>query len=329
MQWAVLEWAGGPTDLAAASEAVAVAEALAQAWGSGRVLRLDWAWQLLAPDGVGDAAVDVPAGNPRLRLRLFSDWFRLTLGQGAQASPAGPRVAVVPRTTPAAREWICRTLSFYADAVGWCRLDAHPMPAQTLAEAYPAFLAGGAGPWEEAWWPPVARPFDPQAPEAGLWARTQKVTPDGIFVYLSAALGSDRLAAQVYRLKPHGRGNRRHSHSDVDECYAILAGSGVLDMGWRTVPVSQGDIVAKPAGGGLAFAFVAGPEGMTVLDVEGWRSFSQSDVVVYPDHAERYLRGPGLEVGVPEAALFPAREILAAYDQRYRRKPDGSRSPAP
>jgi hypothetical protein len=78
----------------------------------------------------------------------------------------------------------------------------------------------------------------------------------------------------------------------------------------------------------LGLEFIAGPHGLTVWDIEGWRSFDQTDVVFYPDHREWYLRGPGLEYGCPEGALFPAPELLAQYEARYVRQADKTIRPA-
>lgn len=328
MQIALLEAATLIGEQGVDLPSVQVAAELARQLGTGPAIRFDLAWVLLAPDGLGAEQADVPTGNPRTRMRLLMDWARQALGLRATAVQPSVAVVLVPPLAPAAAEWVRRTVSFYADIVGMGRL--HPRETKTpevcaeeLVEEWGRFTSGQPSWWKEGWWPPVARPWE-EEPSA-LLQRTVKNTRDGIFVFLGAILGSDRLAMQTYRLSPRGRGNRRHVHSDVDECYVVWQGSGELRLGSRSVPLAAGDLVAKPAGSGLALEFVAGPEGMTVLDIEAWRSFHQTDVVAYPDHQERYLRGPGLEVACPESCLLPATELLAHYEERYIRQVDGSR----
>jgi len=310
--------------------AVTLAEHLAAAVGARAPIRFDLAWALLQPDALSSEGADIPSGNPRTRMRLLLDWSRQALGQAATVSRFPCAVGLLPRLAPAAAQWVRQIVSFYADTVGICRLDHDDLhdpeeAAERLAADWKAYREGSSSRWTDAWTAPIARPW--AADPGPLLRKTKKTTPSGTFVYLGALLGSDRLAVQTYRLGPGGRGNRRHGHSDVDECYLVLEGGGKLDLGTRFVPLAAGDVVAKPAGSRLAFAFVAGPEGMTILDVEGWRDFHQTDVVTYPDHREWYLRGPALEVAVAEDALLPADEVLAHYDDVYVRRLDGRRDP--
>ncbi len=69
--------------------------------------------------------------------------------------------------------------------------------------------------------------------------------------------------------------------------------------------------------------FIAGPEGLNVVDIESWRHFNQTDIVRYPDHQETYLRGPGLELACADAALFPGSDITKSYRQNYIRTLNG------
>jgi uncharacterized cupin superfamily protein len=305
-----------------------VSERLSELLGAGPVLRYDLAWVVMAPEMVRPHEVDLPPGNPRTRLRLLADWSRQALSLRATERPDGCLVVLCPPLTPAAAEWVERMLSFYADTVGMVRLNTqsaadHADYPAFLHQAWQAFLAHADSPWKDAWRAPVARPW---AEDPGpVLQNAGKTTAGGRFVYLGAVLGSDRLALQTYRLRPHGRANRFHAHSDVDECYLVWEGNGTMRCGARTVPLEAGDVVAKPAGSRLAIEFVAGPEGMTIFDIEGWRDFQQTDVVLYPDHREWYLRGPGLEVVAPEAALLPAKEVMNHYEEDYRRSLHGNR----
>jgi uncharacterized cupin superfamily protein len=233
-------------------------------------------------------------------------------------------VAVVPRLSPAASEWLFGYLSLVAGRVGHLH-NAAPDEVEGAAAEWQAFLAGQPSRFEDRWEPPVIRPWESSA----LLERTAKRTASGEFRYLGARIASDRLAVQTYRLHPGGHGNRQHVHSDVDECFVVLAGAGLLRTADRLVPIAAGDVIVRPSGAGLASEFIAGPEGLTVLDIEAWRHCAQTDVVTYPDHRERYLRGPGLELACPEDALFDGTSLLLAYDARYVRHADGTVEPAP
>ncbi|MCY0877591.1 MAG: cupin [Firmicutes bacterium] len=291
--------------------------------GPAPVIRADLAWPLYLPASCTPEGVTMPRGNPRTTSRGLLDWLRLTLAGMVTAWPNHPFVVLMPRSTEAALELVRRQVSFYETVVGLYTLSPAEDPT-CLAEGWNQFVSDHTSPWQDGWMAPAVRPWSHPGP---LLTETAKATMGGDFIFLGAALGSDRLAVQTYRLRPGGRGNRRHGHSDVDECYLITDGDGIVRCGSRMFAVQPGTLVAKPAGSRLGLEFIAGPSGLTVWDIEGWRSFSQSDVVFYPDHRKWYLRGPGLEQGCPEPALFPAEELLKAYEQRYVRQADGTLQP--
>lgn len=318
MDVAVIE---APTALPDTGFAQAV-NRLADEMGAGRPLRFDLAWQLLLPSSLGGDAAEIPAGNPRTRMRAFLDWARETIAAAGTTLRDGTAVALAPRLSAAASEWLFGYLSLFAKRVGHLRC-AGPDDLGTAAAEWQAFRDSLPSRFRDGWTPPVIRPWEPSA----LLDRTGKTTAAGQFRYLGARIPSDRLAVQTYRLRPGGHGNRLHVHSDVDECFVVLSGAGFVRTADRLVPVAAGDVVLRPSGAGLASEFIAGPDGLTVLDIEAWRHFSQTDVVAYPDHRERYLRGPGLELACPEDALFSGEALMAAYDSRYVRHADGTTAP--
>lgn len=300
-----------------------VGEFSAAVGGQG-VIRVDWAWPLFFPDSWQGGVGDLPDGNPRTQWRLMADWIRLTLSRAVAGVHPSPVIAWVPPLTATAEEWLTRQFSFYTRRLGIWRLTGQEA-VETLLTEWSAFVQGSPSGWVDGWTPPVIRPWD--SGRHPMLFKSVKKTPTADFVYLGGMLGSDRLAVQTYRIKPGGVANRNHAHSDVDECYLVWEGSGTLRIGERTIPVVAGDVVAKPSGSRLALAFEGGPDGLVVFDVEGWRHFSQTDVVIYPDHGEWYLRGPGLETACAEESLFDGTDVMAHYSERYWRDRGNSRQP--
>ena len=73
----------------------------------------------------------------------------------------------------------------------------------------------------------------------------------------------DQAMVSVVRLAPNSVGSM---HDHPEEQWGFCAeGSGVRTQGGEEVPVSKGDFWRTP--GGVPHMIVAGPEGMTVLDV--------------------------------------------------------------
>ncbi len=98
------------------------------------------------------------------------------------------------------------------------------------------------------------------------------------------------------------RGAPPHCHSDEEEVFVILEGEATLEL-WPS-PVREargasyeehalraGHVVARPAGSGIAHAFRAGPDGVTML-VYGTRS--ANDMCWYPRSNKIFWRGLGV-----------------------------------
>jgi uncharacterized cupin superfamily protein len=299
----------------------ACAHDLANLLGIVPVLRFDLAWRVMCPETIDNEGADIPSGNPRTQMNLLHQWLRQTLQ--SQATSATNIIALIPALKPAAEEWIRINVSFYASTVVMHPVDNHSRGSM-LAEEWARFKEHKPTRWQDWWLPPLVRPWADK-PMAAL-QNAQKRTEGADFTYLTGLLGSDRLAIQTYHIQPYKQGNRFHSHSDVDECYFILKGQGTLRVGSRSIPIGEGDFIPKPGGSGSAMEFTAGREGLTVVDIESWRRFDQTDVVRYPDHRETYLRGPGLNVACADKALFEGSEITASYDKHYVRRADGTKS---
>jgi uncharacterized cupin superfamily protein len=119
---------------------------------------------------------------------------------------------------------------------------------------------------------------------------------------LAAAAGSKEAGLGWSRLEPGRIGSPPHCHSEEEEVFVILEGSGTLEL-WPS-PVAErrgverediqlrpGHVVARPPGTKVGHAFRAGAEGLTML-VYGTRR--PNDIAYYPRSRKIYWRGVGL-----------------------------------
>jgi len=106
--------------------------------------------------------------------------------------------------------------------------------------------------------------------------------------YLGAAAGSERLYVCVDTVPPGAYSAKYHSHSNQEEFFLILSGSGTLRMDGSECPVARGNFVAKPAGRGIAHQFYnSGSEPLVILDAG---TSEREDVVHYPDEGVRLVK---------------------------------------
>jgi uncharacterized cupin superfamily protein len=94
-----------------------------------------------------------------------------------------------------------------------------------------------------------------------------------------------------------------HCHSLEEELFVVLDGSGVLEL-WpggeqspEEHPLSPGDVIARPAGTGVAHSLRAGPEGLTYL---AYGTREPGDMCFYPQSGRVSLRGLGIALRSPE-----------------------------
>ena len=104
------------------------------------------------------------------------------------------------------------------------------------------------------------------------------------------------------QIAPGGRGSPPHCHSEEEEVFVILEGSATLEL-WPS-PMREtagavmeehtlrpGHLVARPPGSRVAHAFVAGPEGVTML-IYGTRK--PNDLAWFPRSRKVFFRGLGV-----------------------------------
>lgn len=233
-------------------------------------------------------------------------WERLgTIAGRMRPDGAGPVSFVVPPLSGAAREYVVRIASFWADEV---------------------FTAEATGATHNLWTAPVV---DLQAPAApgSLGERLSEFGEGAASRRLFPQLGYGRARMVLETVAPGHASARLHSHSHVDEYYLVLAGRATLRMGGHRVPVETGSLVGKPTGPDLTSQIVADRgEPVTILDMEIWPEAGHraKDLVHYPDFAEVFLRGAGWAATFGAEALRDTTDMGRHYDDGYRRGVDGT-----
>jgi uncharacterized cupin superfamily protein len=94
-----------------------------------------------------------------------------------------------------------------------------------------------------------------------------------------------------------------HCHSLEEELFVVLEGSGVVELWPRgdqspeEHALSAGDVIARPAGTGVAHSLRAGPQGLTYL---AYGTRESNDMCFYPQSGRVSLRGLGIALRSPE-----------------------------
>jgi len=144
-------------------------------------------------------------------------------------------------------------------------------------------------------------------------------------------LGPGRAFFRVEVVENGESAARFHSHSEVDEYYLILEGSGTLRFNDKDVAVNRGDLIGKPTGPDAASQLIADRgEALRILDIEVWhdRPYNSKDLVLTPDFNEIFMRGPGWGALVPADALLSSDDFRKYYDEGYKRTKDGGWVPS-
>jgi uncharacterized cupin superfamily protein len=105
---------------------------------------------------------------------------------------------------------------------------------------------------------------------------------------LGEAVGSRRSGVQRLVVEPGALSYPPHCHSAEEELFVILEGSGMLLLGDGERPVRAGSVIARPAGTGVAHAFRAGAQPLTLL---AYGTRDPNDICFYPRSGKVSLRG--------------------------------------
>lgn len=124
---------------------------------------------------------------------------------------------------------------------------------------------------------------------------------------LGAAAGSLKTGLSLYDVDPGKLMNAPHAHSEEEEIFVVLEGTGTLvrwphpraetepDAGFAAAReehvLRAGSTVASPPGSGRALSFEAGASGMRVL---AYGTRRPNDIVFYPRSGKISFRGVGV-----------------------------------
>jgi uncharacterized cupin superfamily protein len=160
-----------------------------------------------------------------------------------------------------------------------------------------AELGAGAHPWErEAAAGPLELP-DPDPDRPATVVNLDRVEPydfgrgdvGAARRDLGRAVGSQATGLKHATVRPGMLSSPPHCHSSEEEVFVVLDGSGTLLLGDEEHRMRAGSVVARPPGTGVAHAFRAGDDGLTVLC---YRTREPGDIRYYP--RSRTLAIPGL-----------------------------------
>jgi uncharacterized cupin superfamily protein len=113
---------------------------------------------------------------------------------------------------------------------------------------------------------------------------------DGVAVEIrdpARKLGSALCGFRLYRLAPGMQATRLHRHHLQEEMFLILAGSGTLRHGDRSVPVKAGDFILYPAGDPAPHTFVN--SGAEPMDYVATGNRVAYEVCEYPEEGTVYV----------------------------------------
>jgi uncharacterized cupin superfamily protein len=108
-------------------------------------------------------------------------------------------------------------------------------------------------------------------------------------VRVGDAIGTERFYVNVDYVKPGAFSTKYHAHDLQEEFFMIMAGTGILRFDGQEMRVSPGDVVAKPAGKGLAHQFIN--DGGDILQIMDIGTRVTGDTIVYPDEGTVYVKG--------------------------------------
>lgn len=108
---------------------------------------------------------------------------------------------------------------------------------------------------------------------------------------LTDALRDRRAGVTHLTVAPGALSSPPHCHAAEEEIFYVLDGTGTLLLGDDEHPVRADSVVARPPGSGVAHAFRAGDDGLTLL---AFGTREPHDIAYYPRSAKVALRGLGV-----------------------------------
>jgi uncharacterized cupin superfamily protein len=186
------------------------------------------------------------------------------------------------------------------------------LPRAGVAWSFPRWveLADGDSPFarEAAAGPPDCPPPKPERPSNVVALSDVPAIFDGRARRAGKAAGAVATGLNHVVLAAEGQGAPAHCHSEEEELFVVLDGSGVLELwarGEQTPeehPLKRGDVVSRPPGSGVAHALRPGAEGLTYL---AYGTREPGDMCFYPESGRVSLRGLGIALRSPEVDYLP------------------------
>jgi uncharacterized cupin superfamily protein len=186
------------------------------------------------------------------------------------------------------------------------------LPRAGIAWSFPRWVELGDGdhPFarEAAVGAPECPPPKPERPRNLVALADVPAIFDGRARRAGNAAGALATGLNHVELAAGGQGAPAHCHSQEEELFVVLDGSGVLELwaGGERSPeehdLRMGDVVSRPAGTGVAHALRAGPEGLTYL---AYGTREPNDMCFYPQSGRVSLRGLGIALRSPEIDYLP------------------------
>jgi uncharacterized cupin superfamily protein len=269
-------------------------------------IRIDLAWQLFF-----ESKPNLPVGDAA-RLFPFANWLWEELGRKAgylNKRSGKELILAIPALDQEALDFLLRLASFWADEVYVKKNEV---------------ISGNL------WKKPVVNVLDDIALDGSERTLVRK-NDQGTQRFLMPLLGPGRTFFRVTLIQNGESAARFHSHSEVDEYYLVLSGSGTLRYNNNEVIVRKGDLVSKPIGPDSTSQLIADQgEPLRILDMEIWPGTPNTTkgLIRVPDFNEILMRGPGWSSLIPLEALLPSDDFWKHYSEGYRRQKDGSWIPS-
>src|SRR5216117_3426356 len=187
-------------------------------------IRVDRAWELFFETKSG-----IPEGHGA-RMIPFTNWLWDELGKKAgylNRNSGKELTLAIPAFGQEALDYLLRIASFWADEVH--------------VKKKGGAISGNL------WRKPVVNVFDDNTLDRAERSLVGK-DDDKYQRFFMPLLGPGRAFFRVEEISNGQSAARYHSHSEVDEYYLILDGSGTLRYHDKDVPVRRGDLIAKPTG---------------------------------------------------------------------------------
>jgi uncharacterized cupin superfamily protein len=269
-------------------------------------IRVDLAWQLFF-----ESKPSIPEGHGR-NLLPFTNWLWDELSKKAgNLNKNSPRELslTIPALNQQALDYLVRIASFWADDIR---------------------LKKGGNVSDNLWKKPVVNVLNDEMVDGAERSLSYK-DESGLERYFMPLLGPGRAFFRVEIISSGESAARFHSHSEVDEYYLILEGTGTLRYNDKETIVTKGDLIGKPTGPDATSQIIADKgEPLRILDMEVWqgRPYVSKDLVLNPDFNEIIMRGPGWGALFPADALMTSEDFRKHYDEGYKRTRDGGWVPS-